>query len=48
MTQTSDAYITVLCACGSADEADELALGLVEHGLAACVQTLPIRSTYTW
>lgn len=34
--------------CGGVDEADRLATTLVEQRLAACVQQLPIRSTYRW
>ncbi len=34
--------------CGSADEAASIATALVERRFAACVQQLPIRSTYRW
>ncbi len=34
--------------CGGAEEAERLATALVEQRLAACVQQLPIRSTYRW
>ena len=34
--------------CGGVDEAERLATALVEQRLAACVQQLPIRSTYRW
>lgn len=34
--------------CGSRDEARRIADALVEHRLAACVQQLPIQSTYRW
>ena len=33
---------------GSRDEAKSLARALVESRLAACVQTMPIDSTYRW
>lgn len=35
-------------ACGSDEEAATIATALVEQRLAACVQVLPIRSTYRW
>ncbi|NNE11894.1 MAG: divalent-cation tolerance protein CutA [Ilumatobacter sp.] len=34
--------------CGSEAEATTIADALVERRLAACVQALPIRSTYRW
>lgn len=41
--------ITVLCTCPDAATAKSLAAGLVEQGLAACVNVLPeIRSIYRW
>jgi periplasmic divalent cation tolerance protein len=41
-------YVEVQVACGSEAEADAIATALVEQRLAACVQQLPIRSTYRW
>ena len=39
----------VLSTAGSADEARKIALHLVEHGLAACVNIVPhIESIYRW
>jgi periplasmic divalent cation tolerance protein len=39
----------ILCTCPNAIEAEKLAAGLVEHGMAACVNILPeIRSIYRW
>ncbi len=41
--------LTVLCTCPDAVTAKSLAAGLVERGLAACVNVLPeIRSIYRW
>jgi periplasmic divalent cation tolerance protein len=41
--------LTVLCTCPDTDTAKSLAAGLVEQGLAACVNVLPeIRSIYRW
>lgn len=40
--------IEIQITCGTADEAAGLAAALVERRLAACVQQLPIRSTYRW
>ena len=41
-------YALVTITAGSEDEADAIATALVERRLAACVQTLPIRSRYRW
>jgi len=41
-------YCVILTTCGSQEEADSIAAGLVEARLAACVQQTPIRSTYRW
>ena len=40
--------VTVSIACASGDEAQGLALALVEARLAACVQTAAIQSVYRW
>ena len=40
--------VTVSIACASEEEAQVLALALVEAKLAACAQTTAIRSTYRW
>jgi len=40
--------VEVQITCGSEDEAAMLAGALVEARHAACVQQLPIRSTYRW
>lgn len=41
--------LVVLCTCPDAATARRLAAGLVERGLAACVNILPeIRSIYRW
>lgn len=44
----STGVVEIQVTCGSEDEADLLAGALVEARLAACVQQLPIRSTYRW
>lgn len=41
-------HVEIQVTCGSLDEADRIADALVERRLAACVQQLPIRSTYRW
>jgi len=50
MTTTPDTdVLVVLCTCPDEDTAAELAGGLVEERLAACVNVLPaIRSIYRW
>ena len=41
--------IVVLCTCGSAEEADRIATGLVEARVAACVSVVPgVTSVYRW
>lgn len=41
--------IVVLSTCGAEDEAARIARGLVEQGVAACVNIVPnIRSIYRW
>jgi periplasmic divalent cation tolerance protein len=45
MTET----LTILCTCGSADEAKRVAHALVDEQLAACVNILPgVESVYRW
>lgn len=46
MTDTDMVVVSV--ACGSDDEANNLARLLVEGGVAACVQSHAITSTYRW
>lgn len=41
-------YGMVLTTVASDEEARRLAAGLFDQRLAACVQTLPIQSTYRW
>jgi periplasmic divalent cation tolerance protein len=41
-------HVEVQITCGSTAEADRIADALVAGRLAACVQQLPIRSTYRW
>ena len=41
-------YCIVMTTTGSEPEADQLAKMLVSEQLAACVQIMPITSTYTW
>jgi periplasmic divalent cation tolerance protein len=45
---TTGGHVEVQVTCGTADEADAIADALVEGRLAACVQRMPIRSTYRW
>lgn len=40
--------VEIQITCGSVEEADRIADALVERRFAACVQQLPIRSTYRW
>lgn len=46
MTDTDMVVVSV--ACGSDDEANNLARLMIEHRLAACVQSHAITSTYLW
>ena len=41
-------HVEIQITCGSVAEADRIADALVERRYAACVQRLPIRSTYRW
>lgn len=41
-------HCEVQVTCGSVEEAERIATDLIERRLAACVQRLPIRSTYRW
>jgi periplasmic divalent cation tolerance protein len=43
-----DGYSIIMTTTDSQEEANRLAELLVTQRLAACVQTLPITSTYTW
>ena len=45
---TPDGPVEIQVTCGSRDEADAIADRLVDGRLAACVQQVPIRSTYRW
>ncbi len=42
------AHIMVLVACADEAQATRIARALIEARAAACVQSLPIRSTYRW
>lgn len=44
----NDKVILVLTTCPSEDEASKLAGALVSERLAACVNRIPIHSTYVW
>ena len=41
-------YCVVMTTCENTQQADELATGLIEERLAACVQTTAITSCYEW
>ena len=41
-------FCMITTTCGSHDLAKELASRLVEANLAACVQMMPVSSTYRW
>lgn len=41
-------HVEIQVTCGSVGEADRIADALVERRFAACVQQVPIRSTYRW
>ena len=44
----SDAYCVAMTTCGSTKTARELARGIVEAQLAACVQLLEMQSFFRW
>jgi periplasmic divalent cation tolerance protein len=44
----STKYSVILTTTGSQQEANQISELLVREKLAACVQSLPITSTYTW
>lgn len=48
MTSRDRTAVEVQVACGDTAEADRIADALVARRLAACVQQVPIRSTYRW
>jgi len=41
-------FVTVLTTTASDDMAEAIAAALLNEGLAACVQIVPIRSRYVW
>jgi periplasmic divalent cation tolerance protein len=43
-----DEALVVLCTCPDAATAERIAAVLVEERLAACVNALPVSSTYRW
>lgn len=48
MSDASPGAVVVMTAVDADDVAHRLAAGLVEAGLAACVQVLPVTSHYRW
>jgi len=48
MKPDDTSHCVILTTAGSSPEAAALADGLVSERLAACVQMLPINSTYVW
>ena len=44
----TEGYCVVLTTCADMKQADELASGLIEESLAACVQITAITSYYKW
>ena len=44
----ADGYCVVLTTCADMKQAGELASGLIEKRLAACVQITPVTSYYEW
>lgn len=45
---TTAEYVVLMTTVGSVESAGDLARGLVEEGLVACAQRLPIQSVYRW
>ncbi|MCL2111794.1 MAG: divalent-cation tolerance protein CutA [Clostridiales bacterium] len=43
-----DGFSIVMTTCGSADKARQISSALLDGGLAACVQAMPIESHYIW
>lgn len=43
-----DTLFIVSTTCSVLEEAERLAQGLLEQGLAACIQLRPVRSHYVW
>ncbi len=41
-------FIVIQCTTDDAKKADDIAAALLQNGAAACVQTLPIKSSYRW
>lgn len=41
-------HVEIQVTCGSGEEAERIADVLIDRRLAACVQQVPIRSTYRW
>ncbi|MFH2138958.1 MAG: divalent-cation tolerance protein CutA [Candidatus Omnitrophota bacterium] len=41
-------YIIVFVTASSAEEAGKLSKALIDHKLAACVNTAPVASVFTW
>ena len=41
-------FSIVMTTCGDADRARPITCALLEEGLAACVQVMPIQSHYIW
>ena len=44
----NNGYCAVMTTCANTQQADELASGLIEERLAACVQLTAITSCYEW
>jgi periplasmic divalent cation tolerance protein len=48
MTDNTGRYCVMFTTAGDRPEAERIAGSLVERGLAACVQLLPVDSIYLW
>ncbi len=46
--EKQDGYCMVITTCGSREQAEALATGIVEQRLGACAQLDEIQSRYTW